>query len=498
MPHELPVLRELALLAGCSLAIILLFRRLRMPPVVGFIVTGILIGPRRLRAGPRPADDLDAGRDRRRAAAVHGRARVLARRPAAARRALARRGRSSRSRSRRRSSRPRCCSPDCDPARAMFLGLLVSLSSTALVLKLLTDRVELQSPHGRCHVGVLLFQDLAVVPIACSTPALGALGERRQAPAISGSARAARARARPDRRSCCWRSVVARRPSRGCSGARRARARARRSCRHPAGRARLGVPRRAAGLSLALGAFLAGLMLAESRAALADRSPTCCRSATRWRACSSSRSACAVDPRAVAAAPAGRAERHGRAGRSSSCSRPRWRCALAGHPWRIAFAAALGAGADRRVLVRARAGRPPARAAGRRRGSQAFFAGAVFSLLLTPLVVARAPAWALRFELRVAARAAATPRIPGVAAADAAQSSLLRDHVVIAGFGLNGQNVARVLRAMRIPHVVVDLDPDAVARCARGGQPACWSATSRNARSSARPACRARGWWCSR
>ena len=49
------------------------------------------------------------------------------------------------------------------PARALFLGMLVSLSSTALVLKLLTDRIELRSPHGRIATGVLLFQDLAAV-----------------------------------------------------------------------------------------------------------------------------------------------------------------------------------------------------------------------------------------------------------------------------------------------------------------------------------------------
>ena len=43
--HDLPILRELVMLAGCSLAIILLFRRVKLPPVVGFLVTGILLGP---------------------------------------------------------------------------------------------------------------------------------------------------------------------------------------------------------------------------------------------------------------------------------------------------------------------------------------------------------------------------------------------------------------------------------------------------------------------
>ena len=46
MHHDLPVLRELLLLAGVSLFVILLFQRLRLPALTGFIVTGVLIGPR--------------------------------------------------------------------------------------------------------------------------------------------------------------------------------------------------------------------------------------------------------------------------------------------------------------------------------------------------------------------------------------------------------------------------------------------------------------------
>jgi CPA2 family monovalent cation:H+ antiporter-2 len=51
----------------------------------------------------------------------------------------------------------------------------------------------------------------------------------------------------------------------------------------------------------------------------------------------------------------------------------------------------------------------------------------------------------------------------------AAVPAPLTSHVVIAGFGLNGQNVARVLRAVRIPHVVVDLDPDALRAAVNEG-----------------------------
>jgi CPA2 family monovalent cation:H+ antiporter-2 len=51
------------------------------------------------------------------------------------------------------------------------LGGALAMSSTAIVSKLLSDRVELQSQHGRLAMGTLLFQDLAVVPLLILIPA---------------------------------------------------------------------------------------------------------------------------------------------------------------------------------------------------------------------------------------------------------------------------------------------------------------------------------------
>ena len=48
------------------------------------------------------------------------------------------------------------------------------MSSTAIVVKLMAERLELESEHGRRVMGVLLFQDLAVVPLLVLIPALGA------------------------------------------------------------------------------------------------------------------------------------------------------------------------------------------------------------------------------------------------------------------------------------------------------------------------------------
>lgn len=60
---------------------------------------------------------------------------------------------------------------------ALVLAGAVSMSSTAIVSKMLVEKVELSSRHGRLAVGVLLFQDLAVVPLLIVIPALAAPGE---------------------------------------------------------------------------------------------------------------------------------------------------------------------------------------------------------------------------------------------------------------------------------------------------------------------------------
>ena len=52
----------------------------------------------------------------------------------------------------------------------------MAMSSTALVVKLMAERLELESEHGRRVMGVLLFQDLAVVPLLVLIPALGGQG----------------------------------------------------------------------------------------------------------------------------------------------------------------------------------------------------------------------------------------------------------------------------------------------------------------------------------
>lgn len=58
----------------------------------------------------------------------------------------------------------------------LFTGFLVALSSTAIVLKLLGERGETDAPHGRIGLGLLIFQDLAIIVMVLLVPILGGMG----------------------------------------------------------------------------------------------------------------------------------------------------------------------------------------------------------------------------------------------------------------------------------------------------------------------------------
>ena len=92
------------------------------------------------------------------------------------------------------------------------------MSSTAIVSKLLAERGELDSAHGREVIGVLLFQDLAVVPLLVLIPALGQPADahrpRRSAAAL---AKAAAALGDRDRRRAAADAGLAAAPWRGAA-----------------------------------------------------------------------------------------------------------------------------------------------------------------------------------------------------------------------------------------------------------------------------------------
>lgn len=60
--------------------------------------------------------------------------------------------------------------------QSVYIGFVVALSSTAIVLKMLQDRAELDAPHGRMVLATLIYQDLAVVPVMLTAPLLAGGG----------------------------------------------------------------------------------------------------------------------------------------------------------------------------------------------------------------------------------------------------------------------------------------------------------------------------------
>jgi CPA2 family monovalent cation:H+ antiporter-2 len=63
-----------------------------------------------------------------------------------------------------------------NPGQAVFLGFLGALSSTAIVLKLLQEKAEIDSAHGRVTLAILIFQDIAAVMMLLAAPLLSGAG----------------------------------------------------------------------------------------------------------------------------------------------------------------------------------------------------------------------------------------------------------------------------------------------------------------------------------
>ncbi len=166
------ILRELILLLAVSLPITFLFHKMRLPALVGFLITGIILGPHgaALVTDTTVVERLaeigvvlllftiglefsieDIMRSSRQLILGGGLQVVLT---VAAVMGLA-------------------LFLGFPTPQAVFFGFLASLSSTAIVLKMYSDRSELDSAHGRLATGILLFQDLAVVPMMLLLPVLG-------------------------------------------------------------------------------------------------------------------------------------------------------------------------------------------------------------------------------------------------------------------------------------------------------------------------------------
>lgn len=345
------------------------------------------------------------------------------------------------------------------PDAAILLGACLALSSTAIVTQLLVEGRRLGSPTGRAAFSVLLMQDLAVVPILFAVGVVGtaaagslaaglALALAQAAVTVAILYAAGRLLLRPLLR------LVARTGSREAFMAV--------ILLLAVGTAAV---TGAAGLSMALGAFLAGLLIAETEyrhQVEIDIEPfkglmlglffMSVGMGIDWRVV-------LQEPFWIAAAVAGLL--------ALKAAVTTALCLL----WRLPRHQALEAG-----LLLSQAGE---------------FAFVVVGLALTLDLL---PAPTGQFMLIVAGLTMLlTPAIAGAArrlaarlerrSADAADSheaeSELEGHVVLAGFGRVGRTIAAVLDAERIPYLAIDSEPELVTQAQAQGRPVRFGDASR-------------------
>lgn len=168
---DLTLFTDIEIIFGLSILILLMFHRLRLSPVLGFLVTGIIAGPHVLGI-IRDLEQVEILAeigiilllftigvemsikelwDIKRFVLLGGGLQVVITSALVYYISLAL-GYSS--------------------STALFLGFLVSLSSTAIVLKLLQEKGEMYTPYGKISLGILIFQDIVIVPMILLTPIL--------------------------------------------------------------------------------------------------------------------------------------------------------------------------------------------------------------------------------------------------------------------------------------------------------------------------------------
>jgi CPA2 family monovalent cation:H+ antiporter-2 len=337
---------------------------------------------------------------------------------------------------------------------AVVLGSAMAMSSTAIVVKLMADRLELESEHGRRVMGALLFQDLAVVPLLVLIPALDS-GGRDMAVSLGWAGLKALALLAVlliggQQAMRWWLTLVARRKSEELFVLNLLLV--------TLGLAYL---TELAGLSLALGAFLAGMLIAETEykhQVETDIRPfhdvllglffITIGMKLDWRPVLdqwmlvllltlgpvfAKFALVAVLARLFGAAP-GVALRTG------------LYLAQAGE---FGFVL-LTLGANERLI-------DP-------QWLSPVLASMVLSMLATPFLVI--------FSNRIVMRLSASDWLmQSVAMTTIAKRSINAEaHVIIAGFGRSGQNLARILEGECIPYMALDLDPDRVRQAAAAGQ----------------------------
>lgn len=174
---EVPILEEVVVIFALSIVVLLLCHRLRLPPVVGFLVTGVLCGPHGLGLVP--------GVGEVQMLATIGIALLLftVGMEFSVQKIVKYKYYFFVGGVLQVGVTVLICllmsrfMYDSSWSTALFIGFLISLSSTAIVLRALDENGDADTPHGRLILGILIFQDIVAVPMMLMIPMLAGTGD---------------------------------------------------------------------------------------------------------------------------------------------------------------------------------------------------------------------------------------------------------------------------------------------------------------------------------
>ena len=173
---EIPILKDIVVILGLSIFIILVFQKLKVPSLLGFLLAGIIAGPH--------AFNLISSRHEVELLSEIGIIFLLfiigielSLKGLASMKKMILLGGGVQVGGTILITAAIAYFFGIDINSGIFLGFLFSLSSTAIVLKLFQERGEVTSPHGRITVAILIFQDIIVVPMMLLTPLLAGKAE---------------------------------------------------------------------------------------------------------------------------------------------------------------------------------------------------------------------------------------------------------------------------------------------------------------------------------
>ena len=454
---QLQILQDLVIIFGLSVGIVLIFQRLHLPSIVGFLISGALLGP----YGLNLIDDVHQVEILAEVGIVLllftiGLEFSLARLSRI--RTFAITGGSLQVGLTIALTAIIAWVFNLPVGASIFWGFLIALSSTAIVLKILIDRGELDAPHGRLILGILIFQDLIVVPMILIAPLLSTAMEGDPAQVLMALVRSL---------VLVGAILIAARWLVPRILALVVRSKSRELFVITVILICLGIAWLASqsGLTLALGAFIAGLVISESEyshQALADIMPLRYSFSSLFFISIGMLLDVRVflnEPVLVLALSAAVLLLKGMIAGGVTLA--------LGYPARIATLVGLSlAQVGEFSFVLARAGQGLGLLSGD--SYQLFLVISILSMIATPFLTQLGPRFLKRAE-----RFKDVPHwLRGRRPLDLEPHDLLlRDHVIIAGHGLNGRNLARVLKETEIPYVILDIHGDVVRHARSQGEP---------------------------